>query len=63
MDKHEFALVVKQAFATLGHDHPVAILCDAALHYNSTNAHNARAISAALDALSPYMDWTQREAA
>lgn len=55
MKKAEFAQLVKEAFDLLGHDSPEAILADAALHYNSTEAHNQRAMSAALDVLLPAM--------
>lgn len=54
MDHEEFAGVVRLAFERLGHDHPAAILADAALHYNSTAAHNARAIGEAIANLRSY---------
>jgi hypothetical protein len=45
------AALVKQAFAILGHDNPRALLADAALHYQSTSAHMARAQGAAIEIL------------
>jgi hypothetical protein len=56
MNEDDFAVLVLNAGKTLGHDHPYVLLADAALHYNSTQAHRARARSAALDLLNPLLD-------
>ncbi len=51
MNDTDFAQLVQRAFEKLGHDDPNALLADAALHYESTSAHNARARSAAAELL------------
>lgn len=43
--------LVQHGFEVLGPDAPAAILADAALRYNSTEAHNARAQDLAFDIL------------
>lgn len=45
--------LLQKGIEQLGFDHPNVLLADAALRYGSTSAHNARAQSAAFDALLP----------
>lgn len=45
------AELVREGFQKLGPDNEVVLLADAALHYNSTSAHNARAQGRATEML------------
>lgn len=56
MEKTAFAALVQEGFDVLGYQDPVALLADAALRYDSTEAHNARARDAALDLLLPALE-------
>lgn len=49
-ERQSLEQLVAERFAS-NHNDSLAILGDAALHYNSTSEHNARAVGAALDAI------------
>lgn len=48
--------LIAGAVQVLGHQHPAVILADAALHYKSTEAHNARAMDEAHRNLQDLLD-------
>lgn len=51
MNRTDFARLVNECFKKFGHDNPTVLLADAAQYYNSTEAQNTRARSAAADLL------------